>query len=40
MPFVTTKDRTEIFHKDRGGGQPIAFRHDWPLRRRDRIAPL
>jgi len=31
MPFVTTKDRTEIFYKDWGQGQPIVFHHGWPL---------
>lgn len=33
MPFVTTQDGAEIFHKDRGGkdAQPIIFRHGRPL---------
>ena len=31
MPFVTTKDGTEIFYKDWGTGQPIVFHHGWPL---------
>jgi len=31
MPFVTTKDKTEIFYKDWGSGQPIVFHHGWPL---------
>lgn len=31
MPFVTTKDGTEIFYKDWGHGQPIVFHHGWPL---------
>jgi non-heme chloroperoxidase len=31
MPYVTTQDRTEIFYKDWGGGQPIMFHHGWPL---------
>jgi non-heme chloroperoxidase len=31
MPFVTTKNRTEIFYKDWGHGQPIVFHHGWPL---------
>ncbi|MGI4813390.1 MAG: alpha/beta fold hydrolase [Janthinobacterium lividum] len=31
MPFVTTKDGTDIFYKDWGSGQPIVFHHGWPL---------
>ena len=33
MPFITTRDRTEIFYKDWGprGSQPIVFHHGWPL---------
>ena len=33
MPFITTKDRTEIFYKDWGPktAQPIVFHHGWPL---------
>ena len=33
MPFITTRDRTEIFYKDWGprGAQPIVFHHGWPL---------
>jgi non-heme chloroperoxidase len=31
MPFITTKDGTEIFYKDWGTGQPIVFHHGWPL---------
>ncbi|MBC8069684.1 MAG: alpha/beta hydrolase [Deltaproteobacteria bacterium] len=31
MPIVTTADRTEIFYKDWGTGQPIVFSHGWPL---------
>jgi non-heme chloroperoxidase len=33
MPYVTTKDGTEIFYKDWGpkDAQPIHFHHGWPL---------
>ncbi|CAN5680860.1 hypothetical protein BH09PLA1_BH09PLA1_15880 [soil metagenome] len=33
MPFITTKDGTQIFYKDWGNptGQPIVFSHGWPL---------
>ena len=31
MPYVTTRDGTEIFYKDWGSGQPIMFHHGWPL---------
>jgi non-heme chloroperoxidase len=33
MPFITTRDRTEIFYKDWGprSAQPIVFHHGWPL---------
>ncbi len=31
MPTITTKDGAEIFYKDWGSGQPIAFSHGWPL---------
>src|SRR5919205_922934 len=33
MPFITTKDGTEIFYKDWGpkNAQPIHFHHGWPL---------
>jgi non-heme chloroperoxidase len=33
MPFITTRDGTEIFYKDWGpkGAQPIVFHHGWPL---------
>jgi non-heme chloroperoxidase len=31
MPFVKTKDGTDIFYKDWGTGRPIVFSHGWPL---------
>jgi len=33
MPFVTTKDKTEIFYKDWGNpdGPVVVFSHGWPL---------
>jgi non-heme chloroperoxidase len=31
MPFIKTKDGTDIFYKDWGTGQPIVFHHGWPL---------
>lgn len=33
MPFVTTKDKVDIFYKDWGpkDAQPIVFHHGWPL---------
>lgn len=33
MPFITTKDGTEIFYKDWGkkDATPIVFHHGWPL---------
>ncbi|WP_329210619.1 alpha/beta hydrolase [Streptomyces sp. NBC_00683] len=31
MPFITTQDRTPIFYKDWGTGQPVVFSHGWPL---------
>jgi non-heme chloroperoxidase len=31
MPFATAKDKTRIFYKDGGIGQPIVFSHGWPL---------
>src|ERR1700739_2478081 len=31
MGTIPTTDRTEIFFKDWGSGQPIVFSHGWPL---------
>jgi len=31
MPFITTKDATQLYYKDWGSGQPIVFSHGWPL---------
>ena len=31
MPFITTKDGTQIFYSDLGNGQPVLFSHGWPL---------
>ena len=31
MGFVTTRDGTEIYYKDWGGGTPVVFSHGWPL---------
>jgi non-heme chloroperoxidase len=33
MPFITTRDGTEIFYKDWGpkNAQPVVFHHGWPL---------
>jgi non-heme chloroperoxidase len=33
MPFITTRDGTEIFYKDWGSkdAQPLVFHHGWPL---------
>jgi non-heme chloroperoxidase len=31
MPYLTTKDGTQIYYKDWGSGRPIVFSHGWPL---------
>ena len=31
MPYITTRDGTEIFYKDQGAGPTILFSHGWPL---------
>ena len=31
MPYITTKDGTEIFYKDWGSGETVVFSHGWPL---------
>ncbi len=31
MAEFTSGDSTRIFYKDWGTGQPIVFRHGWPL---------
>ena len=31
MPYITTKDGTEIYYKDWGKGPVVTFSHGWPL---------
>jgi non-heme chloroperoxidase len=40
MPFIKTRDGTEIFYKDWGSGQPLVFHHGWPLTADDWDAQL
>src|SRR4029079_9755911 len=31
MPYITTKDGTDIYYKDWGEGPVVTFSHGWPL---------
>jgi non-heme chloroperoxidase len=31
MPYIETGDKTQIYYKDWGTGQPVVFSHGWPL---------
>ena len=31
MAYITTQDRTQIYYKDWGSGQPVVFSHGWPF---------
>src|SRR5580658_2303203 len=31
MPTITLRDKTELYYKDWGKGQPVVFSHGWPL---------
>ena len=31
MPFISTKDGTEIYYKDWGMGPAVVLSHGWPL---------
>jgi non-heme chloroperoxidase len=31
MPYIEARDKTQIYYKDWGSGQPVVFSHGWPL---------